>query len=558
MTKYSKYLFRVFIIAIPLIIFIYSIWYWSSDYQKLKIFYKGINPNFYKSTLWESFFTVKVKSQGNYWCLLALLASISWSFILWKYKWTTFPKFHFKKNKVFTYSGIAILGIILSVIANIHVKYSTDEIFSALNFASLPSFQTISYYVLPNNHILFNFINGFNFFGRENLVQSGRLISLISYIIVLCSSWYFLEKWIQIKWFRILSLFILASQFPVWGFSGQARGYELLLMLSIVSVITFWDYWIENKKHLLPIHAICNLAGILTIPTYFYWWFGLIITALLFMIFEKRIDWGYIRASILSALMTVLLLLPLLTFSGISSVIDNTYVHSSDSNLLFFTQHLYKQGYFIGLFNEWFCFIQSKFFMGVILSVLPIIMLFYKIENKKYKALSILFISMIISFFIIAIIMRKLPFYRNLIAHAYLVLMFILISLYPLLKNRFLQIFACCVLSIIFVYSIITNYNRMSSSLYYYDVNKYFNDLTYYKSDFKNGSSIYLDEECFYWKYILESKDSKKSLKVMRNKSLFNKQDYCIISIDSSLPEDTTLYSVIEKVEDFNILKRNK
>jgi len=38
-----------------------------------------------------------------------------------------------------------------------------DEVFSAQNAAGIHPFQCVSYYMLPNNHLLFNLLNGLFF-----------------------------------------------------------------------------------------------------------------------------------------------------------------------------------------------------------------------------------------------------------------------------------------------------------------------------------------------------------------------------------------------------------
>ena len=226
-------LWQCAIYAVPLIIAIYSIWYWNSTYEQLIQFYKSLNSTFYNASIWsDKFFTATVKQQGNWWCLIALIAAIVWTVLVRKSKPFVLPKLSLKKNSLIIYSIIIIIGTALSYIANVHLRHGTDEIFSAYNFASLPAFQCLSYYALPNNHILFNFLNGINKFWCDDLVITGRIFSLICYVLTLCITWNFMQKWIQSILLRSFALLLLAVQLPVWGFSSQARGYEFLLLLN--------------------------------------------------------------------------------------------------------------------------------------------------------------------------------------------------------------------------------------------------------------------------------------------------------------------------------------
>jgi hypothetical protein len=556
--KYLTKSFRLlFIYIVPILVIVYSVWYWSLNHKQLVDFYKNLNPYFYKVNDWATiFFTDKVKSQGNWWCLAGLVSSICFAFIVWKSKWPVFPKLTFNKKSFLIYACVSLAGMVLSVIANRHLLYATDEVFSALNFASLPSFQCLSYYILPNNHVLFNFINGSIFFWCNDLVLTGRLISMICYITVLCLSWYFLQKWIKNNWFRCLALFVLALQLPAWGFSGQARGYELLLLLSLLSFISFWEYWFEDKKNILPLHAFCNIAGMLTLPSYLYWWGGFLIAAFVFMIWEKRMDRSYLKISITSAFVMVLLFLPLFTFSGYSALANNNYVRPEDSNLWGFIKHTYEQGYFKGLFDEWFCFGTSTALIGVACILSPLWMFIYPTNCKKCRVLAVLYVSMVIAFIFLTVLMFRLPLYRNMIAHGYIIEMFILIVLISLAKSRILQIVFGLVLSSVIVFSAYSNFNRMPENLYYYNVNSYGKKLQETKTMFKTESTIYLDEECYYWRYIINSKFSDKEIRIVLNGQRFYKQDYCILPVGLLPPSDSTLYKIVERIDDFNIFEK--
>lgn len=548
---------RFLIVSVPLVAVVYAVWYWSSDHQQLTAFYRQLNPDFYKATNWSSvFFTAEVKSAGNWWCLAAVIASAGWAFLAWKSRLPHIPKLKFTKNQSLVYAGIAVAGIILSLIANIHTNYGTDEVFSALNFASLPSFQCASYYVLPNNHILFNLINGIGSTIHFNLVESGRFLSLICYVIALCSSWYFLQKWIRSSWLRVLSLLLLALQLHAWGFSGQARGYELVFLLSLLSLFTFWGYWFENKEYLLPLHAGCNVAGMLTVPSYLYWWVGLMLASFLFMIWEKRIDRGYIKAALGSALMTLLVFLPLLTFSGLTSLSHNEYVRPRNANGLDFITDLYDLHYVKGLFNDWFC--SGTFTAGIeVLCLLCMaLVFFYPRRDKKYRALGIIWVSMLIAFISMATLMLRTPFNRNLIAQGYLAEMFILIALGTFVTARLTRIASVLLLSGVIVYSAVINFNRMPSKLYEFDVNSCINKLSACKTPFRPRCTIWLDDECFYWDYILKRKYPDPGFRIMLNKSAFARQDYCILPSGMQPPSDTAGYRISENIGEYTIYER--
>lgn len=557
MIKSYKFLLRFLICLLPLAVAVYSIWYWHSGYGQLLNWYKNLNPYFYQANNFSQlFFTPFVKSRANGYCLIALLASVLVAILLWKSPAPAFPRLKISKSSVLVYSGILISGIILSLIANKHSKYAADEVFSALNFASIPLFQRISYYALPNNHVLFNFLNGLIFFSHDNLVHSGRIISLFCYLVVLCISWYFLKKWIANIWLRLISLSVLAFQFPAWGFSGQSRGYELLLMLSILSLIAFWLYWSDKKLIFLYLHSISNIAGMLTLPTYLYWWAGLLLSGLIFMIFIKKPDRAFIRFSFLSVLMTVILYLPLLSFSGLSAFAFNRYFQPEATSRFYLITHLNNGHYLNGLFNEWYCSGNAPVVIGTICALIPLILLKSAPEELKYRNLGILYLSMLIAFFTLIIAMNKLPFYRNLIAHAYLALMLFLITAGTLYRSEKLKIAFGIVLIIFMAFSAHINYGRMPENLYYYEVNSTFNKLYHCKTEFKAGSSVFLSDESYYWWYILKSKYPNQDLTIQLNKPTFNGQDYCIMPVGLKAVDDTSLYHKVESCDEYDIYKK--
>jgi len=548
---------RFIIVLVPIIVAAFSIGYWSLNHQQLANWYRGLNPNFYKAAEWsKSFFTIEVKSQGNWWCLAALVASVCWACLVWKSQRLKISTLTFNRKSAISYATIALIGIILSIIASKHSAYATDEIFSALNFASIPLFQGFSYYALPNNHILFNFINRLFFFWTDNLVLTGRIISLCCYVIALWASWYFIGKFVRSNWLKSGMIIVLALEFPVWGFSGQARGYELSLMLSVLSFITFWDYWVDKNTDSLTYNAIFNVGAILTIPTYLYWWVGLVFAALLFMVWNRRLDWHYIRVSFTSACMTLILSLPFLSFSGFSALADNRWIKTEDFGMLNFLLNINGSLYFNGLFNEWFCFFSKNILFSLGIVLIPFILIFYATKDIRYRSIIIVYLSIIVSFVFIAVITRKLPFYRNLIAHSFIAMLFILIALLALLSTRNLRICFGILLLAAIPYFAYTNYKRMPENLYYYGVTSYYNKLYQSKTIIKPQSTVYLDDESFFWWYVLKTKYPEEHIKVEYHESSFNHQDYCIVPVNSSIPCGNLGYKLVEVCDDFNIFER--
>jgi hypothetical protein len=98
----------------------------------------------------------------------------------------------------------------------------------------------------------------------------------------------------------------------------------------------------------------------------------------------------------------------------------------------------------------------------------------------------------------------------------------------------------------------------MPVNLYYFDNNSYYNKLSECKTIFRPGCTVYLDDECFYWQYILNTRYPNQGIRVMLNGPSFNRQDYCIMPIGFMPPSDTTIYRIVESNNGYNIFERIK
>ena len=225
---------------------VFCVFYLFTGYYHLINWFNGLNGCYYRHAYWTNdFFTGKTKVAGNIYCLIALLlcfigGGYSGRVLIGKQKLNVISD----KSAVsvpFTISvpsiDVALTGVlilfttILWFYGTSLVYPSNDEVFSAVNCASLHPFQTVVYYMLPNNHILFNLINNLFFHSFTDKVATGRFISLVCYwgIAIISFSW--IRNLIHKKWLAFLVSVTLLLQFPVWGFATQARGYELLLLL---------------------------------------------------------------------------------------------------------------------------------------------------------------------------------------------------------------------------------------------------------------------------------------------------------------------------------------
>ncbi|MCF8243953.1 MAG: hypothetical protein K9J37_01225 [Saprospiraceae bacterium] len=380
----------------------------------------------------------------------------------------------------------------------------------------------------------------------DDLVLTGRLISLFCYMATVFLTWHFLSKWTDAHWLRWPILLVITLQFPALGFSWQARGYEMVLLFSCLSLGTFIHYFNSGSTRFLPLHAACNMAGIFTLPTYLYWWLGLLLAGLMIQFFDKRIDKPYLKWSTLAICGSLILYLPLLSFSGLHSLTDNKYVQAETTGHLDFLLNLNKGNYFDGLFSEWFAASNVSFGVGLIAMLLPIL-LFKKPNGKRHqKLLGIAFYCIVFAFVFTSTFILRLPYYRNLIAHGYLAILCPIIAVLPYSHSKYGRRFFWVLLLLIAAIFIKMNMPRIPNDLYHYPVSHEFKKNNQIPINIDIPKPIYLDYEQFYWWYVLNKQYPNISLKILPNRPRADNLESQIIQHDSLSHRDKGIYQLVE------------
>jgi hypothetical protein len=360
---------------------------------------------------------------------------------------------------------------------------------------------------------------------------------------VLCFSWFFARKWTSSKILQCLLVGMVGLQFPVWGFSFQARGYELLLLCSCVSLGSFLAYFGQRSAKWLTPHTLANVAGMMALPTYLYWWLGLLLASALVQRSSRSFDRRFVAATLSGGAWCLLLALPLLSFSGIGAVAANRYVQRGDTSAWEF---LGSAQYFNGLFSEWFCMGDGTAPAGALCLLLPVLLFTYPRHNKHRKLLGTVYYSMLLAFILVATVMAKLPFYRNLIAHGYLALFVNIIAILPLFRSKTMHIALCVGILMVSIYFGIQNHKSVPNKLYYYDVAEQL--LNYEKKPLNllPGQPIYLEYEAFNWWHILRSKYPGKQIAITCNRP---KESHGKTRLHFPCPADSSIYQLLPKLE---------
>ncbi len=228
--------FYIAAIALLLAIVFFSTFYLFASHDHLAHWFIGLNGCFYKQQDWATdFFTPGIKSDGNMYSLIGIAISLPGIlYLARRLKTPTSPNTFFEKTQrnkdILPMALCVVAAIVLWQWGNRQALPAYDEVFSAQNSAGINPFQCIAYYMLPNNHLLFNLINNIIFHFAADKVITGRLISLAVYcgfIVLVYRCFYSL---FQNRVLAVLAGIAIALQFFTWGFSFQARGYELYLL----------------------------------------------------------------------------------------------------------------------------------------------------------------------------------------------------------------------------------------------------------------------------------------------------------------------------------------
>ena len=159
-------------------------------------------------------------------------------------------------------------------------------------------------------------------------------------------------------------------------------------------------------------------------------------------------------------------------------------------------------------------------------------------------------------FLIMSIVLRKFPFYRNLVSHGLMIWYLSLILIVVFIEGRkriyhhFLSFFLLTLVS----YFTYTNFNKFPFHLYYYDVNGFGNSLaTYDVSDFKDAK-VFIHEESFFWHTPMKKITNDINLGSIIDQSA----DVIIIDQSRSSIIDTTLWTKHGELGESQLWKNTK
>jgi hypothetical protein len=518
----------IYLIVLQLVLG-YTYWYWTNGYEGLVVWWHELNPDFFGADWWtDKLFTQETYAQGRWWCIAALACiaiALGLQIGFSKIPTEPLPRLHFSFFRALKFPNLALPLLIASLaiglwwIGTQRCPYATDEVFSWLYFGRVHTWQTLAHYPLPNNHLLFNALNGVSRFFVEDGVATGRIVSGIAYVLTLLLVWFWTIRsfgHLLPRWFCLVVVVLLAVQFPAWGFATQARGYSLQLLCSWASLICCYMYFVENQRLVLRWFIVTSVIGFLLIPTFLYWWVGLLAASAVWLVARRKWDFEWFRAQWLIVTGALLGYLPLLTFSGLKALTDNKYVRPLTEGWSAFVLEHDHYNYWRGLLAEWFALTGDTIGFGFVLMLLPLFSWFFVRRVPELRPVLVLYACILVGLVVVVVYQRRWPFYRNLVAQAHvslyvicissgLVLRYLAQSSAPWLRSRWLMWLGCAGLLVLAGLAFQRNKKCLPNQLYYYDVAPQYDAYNNAAPRWPKGSVIHLHDQSYYWWAVLHN-----------------------------------------------------
>ncbi|MCW3122749.1 MAG: hypothetical protein JWQ38_2241 [Flavipsychrobacter sp.] len=547
---------------------VFAVCYLASDYETLKHWYLSLNGCFYERETWAiNFFTPASKLKGNIWSLMGVAISVSGVLYLYcnRQRYTTF-----KRNKqepvYYTdwiwYTLIITFSIITCTWSVRLISPSYDEVFSAVNCAEMPAFQIMSYYMLPNNHILFNLINHFAGWNNDK-IASGRILSCIAYAATMLCIFYWLRKLINNRLFAFLILLPVALQFTTLGFAGLARGYSLLLFCGWIALMSYAQFINTTENSALRTNTVFNILGFLLIPSYLYFYFAQILFYLVLSLYTRNIRLKYWKHQLMLACIVFLFYMPAFCFSGADSFTRNKNFKPIAPDVFSFIPNLLRAS---RAFTS-YCFSYiggENNIISCIFFCVPLLLFFSK--DKQKKAIALFYFVLWAACILWTCKVRYLPYQRTVAIQFSITMVIVTYTFYwltEIVASWFKKI-RCALILVIFVFPLLIYCQYLSHFdegnffylLYGYNITDRYTTQKGLLRVIPAGSSIACSDESFYLHYLFQENGNNVSHCANGN------EDYYIISLDDHRPlpiESNNNYVLFsDKITEYLVYKRKE
>lgn len=543
---------------------IYCCFFYTTTHAQLSHWYLSLNSCFYHSATWgHDFFTPAVKSTGNVYCIIASIVSligILYTISRLRKKPPTPGALHCTLSLSDAGYSITLIGITVTLWywGNAQALPAFDEVFSAQHIAGIHPFQTVSYYMQPNNHLFFNLINNLVFHTAVDKVITGRIISLAAYCGNALLLYFAVKALFQSGWFSFLAAIALCTQFFVWGFSFQARAYELYLLAEWGMVISLFAYLHTPRRHWLYINLICAVTGYFCLPSFLYMHAAQLLFLAMYSITTRKLQAEMWKFQAFIFALSFICYLPTLSFSGIASITDNAYVAPSKfktASVFWANMWPMLKAYLSHIFSD---LRFGSFNPTLLLLALPISMIAAAKKDRTFKMVGIFCLCLWLTFFITANAMKRIPFERNLIGHYNFALFGVLALAYWVFravaeKLKMVRLIAFPLIALGLSAHALFSYHRLlKDTLYEYNVTEAYQFHKDRLSIIPPGNSVGFSDAEFYSYYLCRINGCTV------NKCPDGSEQFYVTQDNEGYPHWLkTNYTIIHKIYNYEIYRHN-
>jgi len=291
-----------------------------------------------------------------------------------------------------TLIGILVVAFSISLYFAVTTPIFIDEVVTFKDFTKNSIFVSVSYYPQPNNHVMFSLLTNIAY--SISPFSPKISIRLINVILSLATNLHFfrLSRKFLSDTASLISTTAFAFLFMNLLYSFQARGYEILLLSTIVVLYAMMQY-VRNgggKKYLV-LYSMMSMVGFWTIPSFLYPFSILTGYAVLNLILNRRKDLvlQISMTVLLTGICTVLVYSPVLLISGVKSITGNYYtmpIPRSEVAARLLPHFLSTAQWLVGLPS-----VYSS--LAVVAAALLILIVAVKTGNTVYNWLIVLLLS---------------------------------------------------------------------------------------------------------------------------------------------------------------------
>ena len=399
----------------------YAAWFLLHDYASLRDFYLGLGP-LYRWPYWTTdFFTPITKAAGDRLAWVGLVAG-PLALLAVGRAWRGYPlqedRLRLPLARPDLPYVLVLNGLLLGLwwVGHSRLPPAFDEVFSAVHIAGAGPFVALSYYMLPNNHVLFNVLNALLFGGVDELVLTGRLISLMAYLLLGVLQYGWLRGVLGQQFAAFALTVLLAVVLPVWGFAVQARGYALLLLFSWGAFIAAWRLVRSSGgrgRRMETVLASCCVLGYATVPVFLYVHLSLLVWVGWSWLRRRRVSWGLVGSQAVAGVAIFLFYLPAISFSGLGAIAGNRYVAAAPGQSVpDFAQRI------VAALPDYVNYIALDLAAALpyaipLLALLPLA--FLLVSAGPWRELGRFYLVLLVTTLAVTIGMRAMPFHRSII-----------------------------------------------------------------------------------------------------------------------------------------------